>query len=63
MPFMRGMEKLQARQYDKIREGRKRERKNITDRIYAQELASAKQQQANGTVSDPCAAREWVAKQ
>lgn len=63
MPFMRGMEELQARQYDKIHDGRKWERKNITDRIYAEELASAKQEQANGTVSDPCAAGEWVTKQ
>jgi hypothetical protein len=59
MPFMRGMQELQAR-YRKIKEERAQERKAITDAIYEEEFARAKQQQVSGTVPDPYAASEWA---
>jgi hypothetical protein len=62
MPFMSGMQELQAK-YQKIKEERAQERKAITDAIYAEELARAKQQQAGDAFPDPYAASEWAAKQ
>ena len=62
MPFMRGMEELQAK-YQKIKDERAQERQAITDKIYEEELAKAKQQQASGAITDPYAAGEWAAKQ
>ena len=58
MPFMQGMQELDEK-HRKIEAQRKQERKVITDRIYAEELAKAQQ----GNAPDPYAASEWAAKQ
>ena len=63
MPHMQGMQELQTK-YDNIKKERQQERKVIIDRIYEEELARAKKEQAaQGPFYDPYAASEWAAKQ
>ena len=63
MPYMQDMQSFQAK-YDNIKKERAQERKVIVDQIYAEELTSAKKEQAaEGPFYDPYAASEWAAKQ
>jgi hypothetical protein len=62
MPHMQGMQEFQAK-YDKIKKQREQERKAVADKIYEEELARAKKEQATqGPFYDPYAASEVAAK-
>lgn len=62
-PYMQDMQAFQAK-YDNIKKERELERKAVVDKIYAEELAKAKKEQATqGSFYDPHAASEWSAKQ
>ena len=62
-PYMQDMQAFQTK-YDNIKKEKERERKEIVDQIYAEELAKAKKEQAaQGPFYDPYAASEWAAKQ